>query len=160
MLGFLFGAACLFGLVAMIRRGRWRHGYGRGFGRGFGRGPRGFLNGLFARLETSPSQEKVIVSAVEDVRNALYALRGEGETTRSDVARLIGEETFDAERLGELFARHDDALRQVREKVAGAMAQIHTTLDAGQRASLARMIDEGPFWRRRHGGPYRQTVSI
>jgi uncharacterized membrane protein len=118
------------------------------------------LNAIFARLETSPSQEKVIVSAVEEVRSALSSLRGEGETTRSDVARLLGEETFDAERLGEVFVRHDDALRQVREKLAGAMAQIHTTLDAGQRASLARMISEGPFWRRRHGGPYRESVAI
>jgi hypothetical protein len=159
MFGFLFGAACLIGLIAMIRRGRWHRGHGY-YGRGFGRGSRGFLNGLFSRLDTSPSQEKVIVSAVDDVRGALSSLRGEAESTRSDIARLLEDESFDAERLGALFARHDDAIRQVRERLAGAMAQVHTTLDAGQRASLARMIAEGPFWRRRHGGPYRQAVSI
>ena len=156
MIGFVFGAACLFGLIAMARRGRWRHGYGR---HGFG-GPRRFLNGIFSRLETSPSQEKVIVSAVEEVRGAVRGLRGEAEATRSDIARLLAEETFDAEQLGALFARHDDAIRQLREKLAGSMAQVHATLDAGQRASLARLIDEGPFWHRRRGGPYRHAVSI
>ncbi|MBL9021625.1 MAG: periplasmic heavy metal sensor [Myxococcales bacterium] len=157
MIGFVFGAACLFGLIAMARRGRWHHGYGRG---GFGHGPRRFLNRIFSRLETSPSQEKVIVSAVEDVRGAVFALRGEAEATRSEIARLLADESFDPERLGALFARHDDAIRQLREKLAGSMAQVHATLDGTQRASLARLIDEGPFWRRRHGGPYRQTVSI
>lgn len=159
MFGFVFGAACLFGLIAMVRRGRWHRRYGY-HGRGFGRGSRGFLNGLFSRLDTSPSQEKAIVSAVDDVRNAVFSLRGEVESTRSEIARLLEDDAFDAERLGSLFARHDDAIRQVRERLAGAMAQVHTTLDANQRKSLAQMINEGPFWRRRHGGPYRQAVSI
>jgi uncharacterized membrane protein len=156
MFGFLIGTACLVGLVAMIRRGRWRHGYGRGFRGG---GPRGFLNGLFSRLDTSPSQEKVIVAAVDDVRAAFSSMRGEAELTRGDVARMLSDESFDAERLGEVFSRHDDALRKLRETVAGSMAKVHGALDHNQRASLARMLEEG-FWRRGHGGPYREAVRI
>jgi uncharacterized membrane protein len=159
MLGFLIGTACLVGLVAMVRRGR-RHGYGRwGHGRWRG-GPRGFLNGLFSRLDTSPSQEKVIVSAVDEVRMAFSALRGEAELTRADVARMLSDETFDAERLGDVFSRHDDELRKVREALAGSMAKVHAALDHNQRASLARILEQGPFWRRGHGGPYRETVRI
>lgn len=157
MLGFLIGTACLVGLVAMVRRGRWRHGYGRGFRRG---GPRGFLNGLFSRLDTSPSQEKVIVAAVDDVRAAFSSLRGEAEITRGDVARMLADDSFDAERLGDVFSRHDDALRKLREAVAGSMARVHEALDHNQRASLARMLEQG-FWRRGgHGGPYRESVRI
>ncbi|NUO54778.1 MAG: periplasmic heavy metal sensor [Polyangiaceae bacterium] len=141
----------------MIRRGRWRHGYGRGFRRG---GPRGFLNGLFSRLDTSPSQEKVIVAAVEEAREAFFSLRGEAQLTRGDVARMLSDESFDAEKLGDVFSRHDDALRKVRETVAGSMAKVHAALDHNQRASLARMLEEG-FWRRGgHGGPYRESVRI
>ena len=64
MFGFLIGTACLVGLVAMIRRGRWRHGYGRGFRRG---GPRGFLNGLFSRLDTLTRPHVILSSNTSSI---------------------------------------------------------------------------------------------
>ncbi len=156
MLGFLIGTACLVGLVAMVRQGR-RH---RRWGRGFGRGPRGFLNGIFSKLDTSPSQEKVIVAAVEEVRGALSSLRGEARTTRSDVARMLSSESFDAEHLGAVFSRHDDALREARLAFGAAMGKVHAALDPAQRATLARMLESGPPWMRGRGGPYRDGVAI
>ncbi len=160
MLGFVIGTLCLVGLVKVIRHGR--HGrWGRGWGGGaWGRRPRAFLNRIFERLDTSPSQEKVIVAAVDELREAMGALRGEASRTRAEVARMLEGESFDAERMGSLFVHHDDELRKVRESFAGAFGKVHAALDPAQRATLARMIESGPFGHRRHGGPYRESVHV
>jgi uncharacterized membrane protein len=100
------------------------------------------------------------MSAVEGVREAMFSLRGEGETTRSDLAHILSEESFDAERLAAVFTRHDDALRRVRDTVSGAFAEVHAVLDARQRAELARLVEQGGYWRRTRGGPYREGVRI
>jgi len=66
MFGFIVGAACLFGLVRVLRHARHGHfGHHGPFGRfrgGFG--PRMMLRGLFERLDTTPGQEKVIAAAI------------------------------------------------------------------------------------------------
>jgi len=173
MLGFVIGTLCLIGLVKVVRRGhggRWgrRHGCGGGGfagggwgGRGYGRGPRAWLNRIFSRLDTSASQEKVIVSAVDELLGAVRDMRGEGQASRVDIARLLADESFDAERMGELFARHDDALRKAREAFAGAFGKVHAALDANQRTELARLIESGPFGGfRGRGGPYREAVNV
>lgn len=157
MFGFFIGTACLIGLIAMVRRGRhsW-HGRHRGFGR------RGMLNRLFSRLETSASQEKVIMSAVEEVELAVRSLRPELEQTRADIARVLEDDTFDAERLGAVFARHDEAMRAVRLAIAGAIGKVHGALDHAQRADLAELIQRRMFggFRGRAAGPYRSAVQI
>ena len=159
MLGFFIGTVCLVSLIVMVKRGRhgrWGHGHHR-----FGRGRRGILNRLFSRLETSPSQEKLIVGAVEEVEMAVRGLRPELDATRSDLARVLTEEQFDAERLGAVFARHDDAVRQVQQAVAGALAKVHGALDHHQRAQLAQLVEQRMFGRfGRSGGPYREAVQI
>ena len=159
MFGFIIGTACLIGLIAMIRRGRrWGGHHGR---HGFGR--RRMLNRLFHRLETSPSQEKLIVGAVEEVQQTVYSLRPELETTRADLARILTDESFDAERLGTLFARHDDAVREIQKSIAGALGKVHGALDHNQRAQLAQLLehrDFGPFGRRSGAGPYRNAIQI
>ncbi|MBK6513011.1 MAG: periplasmic heavy metal sensor [Polyangiaceae bacterium] len=159
MFGFLFGTACLVGLIVMIKRarhGRWGHGY---HGRGFGR--RGMLNRLFYRLETSPSQEKAIMSAFQEVELAVGALRPELEATRADVASVLKEETFDEGRLGAAFARHDEAFRRVQTAIGGALAKVHGALDREQRERLATLVERRMFGRfGRARGPYREAVHI
>lgn len=159
MLGFFIGTACLVGLVAMIRRGR-RYGGHYHRGRGFGR--RGVMNRLFSRLETSASQEKLILGAVEEVELAVRGLRPEVESTRADIARVMTDEHFDSERLGALFARHNEAMAQVQAAVASALGKVHGALDSHQRTQLAQLVEQRMF--RRFGGfgggPYRQPVHI
>lgn len=174
MCGFLIGSACLIGLIVTLARGRGGYGYGGGCsswggrarwaeGRGDGswharRGQRWFLRGLFERLDTSPGQEKVILAAIEEVRQAGEAARGELRRTRSDVAQAVRSESFDETRLGEAFGRHDTELESMRKAVTGAMAKVHAALDDKQREVLAEMIESGrPFFGgfgpyRRHGG--------
>jgi Spy/CpxP family protein refolding chaperone len=183
MCGFLLGTACLIGLLVTLARGRggcggsWgRRGYGWGGGYGgrsswegreqgsHGHDHRGwsanrwFLRGLFERLDTTPGQEKVILSAVDEMRDAGESLRGEVRKTREDVAKATRSPSFDETVLGEAFARHDQALESVRKAAVGAMAKIHAVLDERQREKLADIIASGPSFfggfgpYRRHGG--------
>jgi hypothetical protein len=167
MFGFFIGTVCLLGLISVVRRGRpWgghgHHGWGRHGGGGFGRGPRFFLRRLFIELGTSPSQEKVIVSAAEEIQAVLANVRSEFGASRADLAQALRSPSFSAESMGELFGRHDDALRKVREAATGALARVHDVLDESQRTTLAAFIERG--MRRGGGGwggtPYRTNVAI
>jgi hypothetical protein len=65
-------------------------------------------------------------------------------------------ESFDAESLGEAFAKHDSALSTLRNAVVEGLAKIHEALDEKQRARLAELIESG-MGRRWHG-PYRSVL--
>lgn len=160
MVGFIIGTLCLMGLIATLRAGRRRRWARYGWGHdGWGGGPRGarfFLRRLFMELGTSPSQEKVIVSAVEEVRAVAASMRGELGASRADVAQAIRNPEFTQEALGDLFGRHDESLKKMREAVGAAFAKVHEVLDDGQRAILAGYVEQGigRGWKFR-GGPYR-----
>jgi hypothetical protein len=117
-----------------------------------------FLRGLFERLDTTPGQEKVIVSAIDEMRDAGESLRGEVRKTREDIAKATRSPSFDETVLGEAFARHDQSLESVRKAAVGAVAKIHAVLDERQREKLADIIESGPSFfggfgpYRRHGG--------
>jgi hypothetical protein len=164
--------------------GGWRWGYagcggggcGRamdgGSGRAMGRGgfhddgdewgprfsrrrPRGtFLRAIFERLDTTPGQEKFVAAAIDEVREAGRRLRGELSKSREDLAQAVRAEHFDAESLGLVFARHDEAIESMRKAFVGALAKVHDALDERQRARLADVLASGGSFRG-FGGPYR-----
>lgn len=167
MIGFLIGFASLVGLFAVVRSGRrcgrgWHGGWhGRGHRHGWrgdhhegGGGSRGWMRWLFHRLDTTPGQEKEIARAVDELVDQVKTLRKEGKASRDDVARALRSESFDETAMGELFARHDDTLREVQKAFAGALGRIHAALEPEQRAKLAELIESGPHLRG-FGGPYR-----
>jgi hypothetical protein len=96
------------------------------------------------RLGATPAQERVIHDAAEELRAAASKLRGEARQTRSDVAGAFRKSHFDEVLFGELYARHDSALEELRKAFVGAGARIHDALDEQQRARLADMIESGP----------------
>lgn len=166
MLGFLIGFASLVGLITVIKRGRrgcgsgWQGGcHGRGHRHGWhgghehGGGSRGWLRWLSSRLDATPGQEKEIAAAVEEFLAKARELKREGKSSRDDVARVLRSESLDESALGELFSRHDDALREVQKAFAGALGRIHVALEPEQRAKLAELIESSPRWG--FGGPYR-----
>ncbi len=177
MLGFVIGFLCLFGLIKVMRYGRggacgsrmhgggWgHHGHhgggwgGRGGWRGGGGGGGDFwLRGLYQKLDATPGQEKVIRAAVDEIKDAMQGARGELETSRRDIAKAVRTGTVDEVQLGELFARHDEKLREMRKAFIGALAKVNEALDEDQRKRLADML-EGGFGGRfgGFGGPYRE----
>jgi len=85
--------------------------------------------------------------AADALRDTLHGWRDDAERMRSDVARSLRGEAFDAAALEEAFARADARLGTVREALRGQAARVHEALDPRQRAELADLIDRG--WRRR-----------
>jgi hypothetical protein len=165
MFGILFGAACLVGLFVMIKRGMWHaggwhhgHGWRDGWREGWrggwqggwggepggpGFGPRAALRVLFQRLDTTPGQEKVIVEAFDEVRASAEKARQEVRASRTDVAKAMRAESFDAVMMGDLFGRHDRVLEDVRKAAVGAMSKVHDVLDERQRAVFGDVIEHG-----------------
>jgi hypothetical protein len=132
------------------REGGGRWGGGQGWG-----GQSFWLRGLFGRLDTTPGQEKVIRQAAQEIFAAGAPLKSELEDTRRDIARAVRTGTVDAVAMGELFARHDEKLREARQAFVGALAKVSEALDEDQRKRLADLIDrQGQGWSG-FGGPYR-----
>lgn len=130
--------------------------FGGGFRGGpFGGGRRG-LYGLFSALDATPAQEKVILSAIDEVKQAAREGRGEFRQSREDLARAFRADSFDAEVMGNAFARHDEHLERMRKAVTGALARVHDALDEKQRAQLAEWLDsKGGLGSFAGFGPYR-----
>jgi hypothetical protein len=162
MIGFLFGAACLIGLVKTLRRGHgWqRHGHGWGGrggwrGDGFGGGPRSMLRSLFVRLDTSPSQEKVIVDALEHLWTTKREIGDEFVQTRCDVAEAMRGAAFDESALSAAFSRQDAILTRLRDAIRSSLQRVHEVLDHEQRSTAADLL-EGIFHGRGGRGPFSQ----
>jgi hypothetical protein len=144
MFGIIFGTICLIGLIAVLRRGRygWRH-HGHFRGHGYGWGPRAALNGVLARLDTAPGQEKVIVAAVEEFMDRARESGRKVRDTRGELADSVRGERIDESRLADVFGRHDAALGDVRNAALDALRKIHEALDERQRKLLADLMESG-----------------
>lgn len=169
-MGFVFGTACLVGLLVMVakhRHHRWggrcggRGGWGGG-GPGLGDDPwsggpggpgsrwgGGFfrqqvLRHLSVRLGATPGQEKVIASAADEVFEAGRAAHDAMRATKKDLADVFAGPAFDESLLGDVFSRQDDAIRNLRLAVSGALGKVHEVLEPEQRARLAELLARGP----------------
>ena len=148
MFGFLFGAACLGGLLAMLfhRKHHYHHGGGHcgpGYGGRFHRG-RHFLHAAFERLDTTPGQEKAIVAALDELRDTARASRGKVLASRGEVAAALREEQFEAERVRAVLARNQEELVTLGDAGTQTLGKIHEALDSEQRKRLARWLESGP----------------
>jgi hypothetical protein len=157
----IWGAVGVVALVGMLKR-HHRHMYGYGCGGGghgcgpdgggwgrrgggFGRrwGFRAILRGLFERLETTPGQEKAIVSAVDELREAMGSAKGEMKGTRKDFADAFRRGPIDEAAVADIFVRHDTIISDTRRKVVEAVGKIHEALDEQQRGHLADILERG-----------------
>jgi hypothetical protein len=157
MFGFLVGIASLAGLAYVLHHpdGHWNGGFGRP-------GVRFALRRLFARLDTTPSQEKVIRRSVDDLLDRLEVHRAELKRSRKDLAAAFAGEELDSAKLAEVFAAHDAVFSEARRDITGALLSVHEVLDDRQRRKLAGMIESGRLWS--HGGarchgPYRTAAA-
>jgi Spy/CpxP family protein refolding chaperone len=142
MFGFIFGTACLAGLIFTLRRGHWGHHghHGRGGGRWSWRGR---MRWIFERLDTSPGQEKVFVKAADELTEAFEKMRDELGATRAAIARALRSEQFDAASMRELHEKHDALIENMRQTLRNSLSQLHEALDPRQRRELADLIEHG-----------------
>jgi hypothetical protein len=164
MFGFLVGTACLVGLIKVARCGYGHGGDGGGCGYGGGRWGRGgygghsrwgggrwWLRHLFQRLETTPGQEKVILTAAEEVQKAWAKVWEEKEKSRQDLGRSLKGEHFDQAAVREMFRRHDAVLDEVRKTITDQLSKVHEALDERQRREVGDLLEHG-FWGGGRGG--------
>lgn len=130
----------------------WRARRWGGPGRSF------WLRALFAKLDTTPGQEREIRAAIEDFQTTAKATRGGLVESRTYVARAIAGDSFDEIAAGEASTRADDAVRNVKEALATALKRVHAVLDPKQRERLAELLEKGPGFGRRWGNPYRDDA--
>jgi hypothetical protein len=147
MFGFFFGAACLAGLAVVAARGHRHHHHRGHWGRGYGRpwGIRGALYSVFSRLDATPAQEKVILGAVEELKDTVRGARGSLRQVRDAMASAVKGDAFDEASLGQAFSSQDSSFAEIRAAVTNAGRKIHEVLDERQRKTLADMIESGPF---------------
>ena len=166
MFGLIIGTLCLIALVRTLHYRRYgRFGY-YGYG-GWGRdwqpmnpwhgyaGPayvpacsarrRGILRGVFARLDTTPGQEKAIVSLLELAGERLRAMRGDMRATRKEIAALFASDVLDAGALEALFAQHRATFDRLSSEGVQTVVAIHELLDAKQRRMLSELLADGSF---------------
>ncbi|PTL78671.1 periplasmic heavy metal sensor [Vitiosangium sp. GDMCC 1.1324] len=153
MFGFVFGSACLAGLIYNLRRGHWHHH--RHGGPGGRWSSRGRMRWLFERLDTSPGQEKVIIQAADELTEAFEKMRDELSATRASIARSLRGEAFDPASLTELDARHDELIANLRRTLHVSLSKIHEALDPKQRRELADLLEHGWGHGFREGYGYR-----
>lgn len=145
-MGLFFGIVSLILLIAVLRRpwvGRgWRGGhYGHGGRWRGGWGPRSYLRGVMARLDTTPGQEKAIVAAMEEFKEAAEKLRADWKQARADVAGTVRGERFDAGAAESALG--DSRIQELRKAAVAALGKVHEALDSRQRQALAEMIEGG-----------------
>ena len=143
MFGIIVGTLCFLALIGVLAHGRRRRWAGRGCGHGgYGMsGPRWWLRGVFERLGTSPSQEKVIVEVANEVREEGRKLWGEWEKSKADLAEALRAEPLDEAKVAQAFERHDGLFAQLRKSALAALGKVHGVLDPDQRRALAQMIE-------------------
>ena len=140
MFGFLFGTACLIGLVMVARRGHRPFGFHRYHRHHRSRG----LHHVLAHLDTAPGQEKVIFAAARELEDRARESGKAFYDTRRELADVIRGDHLDEGKLEETFRKHDATLTELRGAFVDAVRKIHETLDERQRKVLSDLIESGP----------------
>lgn len=172
-------AAGILGVVALVKRLVFRHRYGHlgfagscgpgrpGFLRWRGHGRRGGIGGsfwlrmIYARLDTTPGQEREIRAALEDLRDRARDAKSGMLETRENLGKSVAGESFDTAAFEAVSARLDATSEKMKDAFASALKRIHSVLDPKQRERLAEIVSRGAFnrWGRGGGGfgggPYR-----
>ncbi len=135
MAGFLLGVLGALAALALFRflaRRRWSGG-----------SRRWALRRLFARLGTTPEQERAVLEELDALRAEARSLRREWEGLRGDLAALLAGEPAGAERAEAVLSSRDEALAGARRRLAQAVARLQSALDGRQRAELADLVRRG-----------------
>ncbi len=140
MFGFLFGTACLIGLVVVARRGRPPFGFRRFHRHHRSRG----LHHVLSHLDTAPGQEKVIFAAARELEDRARESGKALWDSRRDLADVIRGDHLDEARIEETFRKHDAALAELRTAFTDTLRKVHETLDERQRKVLSDMVASGP----------------
>ena len=141
----------------------WARGFRRWGGHGGGIGGSFWLRALYARLDTTPGQEREIRAAIEELRERARDAKSGLPETRENLSKAIAGETFDESAFEAVSARVDATAEKMKDALSSALKKIHGVLDPKQRERLASIVGRGGFgrWGRGGGGgPYRDGADL
>jgi Spy/CpxP family protein refolding chaperone len=138
---------------------RWGRGHGGGIGGSI------WLRMLYARLDTTPGQEREIRAALEELRERARDAKSGMLETRENLGKSVAGEEFDTSAFEAVSARLDATSEKMKDAAASALKRIHGVLDVKQRERLAELVSKGAFgrWARGGsggGGPYRSGAEL
>jgi hypothetical protein len=99
------------------------------------------LRWLFARLDTSVAQEKVIVEAAETLRERARQARRDWQGAREEVASAIRGGAVSPDALRDVLGRHEGALKELKDVGLAQLQRVIEVLDERQRATLADLLE-------------------
>jgi Spy/CpxP family protein refolding chaperone len=145
----------------------WARGFRRWGFRGHGGGIGGsfWLRALYARLDTTPGQEREIRAAIEELRERARDAKSGLHESRENLGKAVAGETFDDSAFEAVSARVDATSEKMKDALASALKRVHAVLDPKQRERLADLVSRGGFgrWGRHgggYGGPYRGGAEL
>lgn len=118
----------------------WRRGLRRG-GRWRARG--WMLRRFFARLETTPGQERLLLEELDRLRAELAGLREGLFASREELAATLASERLDPSALEALVARQLARADAAGKAAVDGLARFHEALTARQRQVLAELVRSG-----------------
>jgi Spy/CpxP family protein refolding chaperone len=163
-------AAGILGVVAVVKRLVFRRrlghlafsGGGSWGGRRGGIGRSFWLRALYARLDTTPGQEREIRAAIEELRERARDAKSGMLETREGLGKSVAGEAFDDGAFEAVSARVDATSEKMKDALSSALRRVHAVLDPKQRGRLAELVSKGAFgrWGRGSGagGPYRSAI--
>jgi hypothetical protein len=155
MFGLIVGTLCLLALIATLRRRRYcafRDSYGYygpshvRRGRHGRRRSRPLMHVLFAELDTTPGQEKAILSALEGLRARMGEHRKELDAMSRELSTLVGGAVLDEGGLDAVKARGDALFGRFSADLRDLLARVHDALDDEQRRKFAELINDGSLF--------------
>lgn len=141
MFGFIIGTLSLIGFIKVLRWGR---------GGRYGGPRRWMMRRLFQQLDTTPGQEKVVASAMENAERAMWQAREQLFRSRTQFAASMRGENFDGEAVNAAFETQQASIDELKKAVKEGFQSIHEALTPEQRNRLADLVEFGPA--RMHGG--------
>jgi Spy/CpxP family protein refolding chaperone len=121
----------------------WRRRLSRRW-RGPARRGRGWMLGrLFARLGTTPEQERLLLEEMDALRGGFQGLREGLFASRAELAAALAAEKLDPAALEALWAEQMARAESVKRSAVEALTKLHAVLEARQRQLLAEMVRSG-----------------
>jgi Spy/CpxP family protein refolding chaperone len=101
------------------------------------------LGRLFARLGTTPEQERLLLEEMDALRGGFQGLREGLFASRAELAAALAAEKLDPAALEALWAEQMARAESVKRSAVEALTKLHAALEARQRQLLAEMVRSG-----------------
>jgi Spy/CpxP family protein refolding chaperone len=105
---------------------------------------------MMMRLDTTPGQEKAILSAIDTLRTSISDGREELSTVRRDLAQAFASDTLDEQALSAALAKQEAFVNRARTEFVTAVRNVHEALDSRQRRQVSEWIAGGFYNRDRY----------